>query len=141
MNGQPRFGTSVVTLPSEVVDEQLPGRAKQAAECGGDAIEARVVKRHHRADGIELADRAHVLHTFGNEARVPTRARIDAYGIKAACAQTVNQSTVAAADVQDTRVRGNALNNRGVEPTPPPIVGHGHIFLEAGSARWASVPE
>jgi len=91
------------------------------------------VKRHHRADGIELADRAHVLHTFGNEARVRTRARIDAYGIKAACAQTLNQSTVAAADVEDTRVRSNALNNRRVEPTPPPIFGHGHIFLEAGS--------
>jgi hypothetical protein len=141
MNGQPRFGTTVVTLPREVVDEKLPGRAKQAAECGGDAIEARVVKRHHRADGIELADRAHVLHTFWNEPRVRTRPRIDAYGIKAACAQTLNQSTVAAADVQDTRVRSNAFNNRRVEPTPPPIFGHGDIFLEPGSPRRASVPE
>ena len=62
------------------------------------------------------------------------RMRIDAYGIKAACAQTVNQSTVAAADVQDTRMRSNPLDNRRVEPTPPAISGHGEILLEASSA-------
>jgi hypothetical protein len=51
--------------------------------------------------------------------------RIDAHGIKTACAQTLDKSTVAAADVEDARAPSNALKNERVEPAPPAIVSHG----------------
>ncbi len=65
-----------------------------------------------------------MLDAFLDQSRVARGVGVYAEGVVAESAQTVDQPTVAAADVEDARARGQRRGDDHVELSPPSSVRH-----------------
>jgi hypothetical protein len=121
---EPVGSALVIGIPREFGHEESSIRAQVPGDCLEHSRKFCMVQRHRRRDRVEFAEPRRVLERCLDQTLVSGRVRIHADRGKAKLGQTVDQSTIATAEVQDPRTASELRRDSGIEVLPPPVVSH-----------------
>jgi hypothetical protein len=125
----------VVSTPVEVVDEQPPRRAHQAAHCRRNSVKLSVVERHRGNDRVKSAQIRHLVDSLANQTQMTRSGWIQSQRVESELSKAVNEPAIATTDIEDPGARRQPGSDYLVEVLPSPRIGHTPERIPVTAAR------